>query len=361
MTEQEYVRKYMLKDIVRRNMRFIWLIVLCAIVFAGGLGYKKYSEYQTRFYKMSLKGTLNRYTVEYYSGNVIGEALSIRTQSLISVMTSRETYDELVRLSGYPVTYDSFLELVICDTDGTKDCVSAMLEYPYGSDEFSITDDAQALSYMNYYMQAVENTCSRVIGKDSIYRLGRSDITTHVYEASSEQKSAANKAVIKNAFIGAVIGFIIPVVIITLIYLFGGKLRTAPEIAFCAGFKLLAELKKGNTAQLNQVVLYLEKHFADTKEGKLRINIINLNDGGDNIAQELRNCFAASGQNDAEIVSTRVSEDNSEVIRTAQTCNVNLLAAACGQVTQEDIDKLVRTMALFEIEGNGVIVYEPAK
>lgn len=57
MTEQEYVRKYMLKDIVRRNLKFIWLIVLCAVLFAAGLGYKKYDEYQKRFYKIALKGT----------------------------------------------------------------------------------------------------------------------------------------------------------------------------------------------------------------------------------------------------------------------------------------------------------------
>lgn len=358
MTEQEYVRKYMLKDIVRRNMKFIWLIVLCAVVFGAGLGYKKYSEYQSRFYKLSLKGTTNRYTVEYYSGKVPGEALSIRTQTLISVMTSRETYDELVRLSGYPVTYDSFLELVICDTDGTKDCVTAMLEYPYGSDEFSITEDSQAVAYMNYYIQAVSNTCSKVIGKDSVYLLGRSDVSEHVYEASDEQKSTARKAVIKNAFIGAVIGFIIPVVIITLIYLLGGKLRTAPEIAFAAGLKLLAELKNGHTEELNQVVLYLGKHFEGTK---LNINLIHIGDGGDNISQELAKRFAGAGINDAEITDTRVSADNSEVIKAAQACNVNLLVAAAGRVTQEDIDKTVRTMALFDVEGNGVIVYEPAK
>lgn len=40
MSEQEYVRKYMLKDIFKRNMRFWWLIVICVAVFAGGLGYK---------------------------------------------------------------------------------------------------------------------------------------------------------------------------------------------------------------------------------------------------------------------------------------------------------------------------------
>lgn len=358
MTEQEYVRKYMLKDIVRRNMKFIWLIVLCVVVFGAGLGYKKYSEYQSRFYKMSLRGTTNRYTVEYYSGKVVGEALSIRTQTLISVMTSRETYDELVRLSGYPLTYDAFLELIICDTDGTKDCVTAMLEYPFGSDEFSITEDSQAVAYMNYYIQAVENTCNKVIGKDSVYLLGRSDISEHVYEASDEQKSAAKKAVIKDTFIGAVIGFIIPVVIITLIYLLGGKLRTAPEIAYAAGLKLLAELKKGHTEELNQVVLYLCKHF----EGiKLNINLIHVGDGGENISQELAKCFAASGIDDAQITNTHVSADNSEVIKTAQACNVNLLVAASGRVTQEDIDRAVRTMALFDIEGNGVIVYEPAK
>ena len=358
MTEQEYVRKYMLKDIVKRNLKFIWLIVLCAVLFAAGLGYKKYDEYQKRFYKIALKGTVNQYSVEYYSGNVKGETLSIRTQSLIGVMTSRETYNELVKLSGYPLTYETFLELVICDTDGTKDLVSATLQYPYGSDEYSVVEDSQALAYMNHYTQAVENVCGRVIGEGSVYLLGRSDISSVTYEATDEQKSTARKAVIKNAFIGGVIGFIIPVVIITLLYLISGKLRTAQEIAYCAGLKLLACVKKDNTGELNQAVLYISKYFENTP---VRINLINIGTGGEYIAEELAKCFEQAGGIKAEIQNTAVSEGSIDAYKTAMDCNVNILVAGAGKVKEEDISKVLRTMSLYDIEGNGVIVYEPVK
>lgn len=357
MSEQEYVRKYMLKDIFKRNMRFWWLIVICVAVFAGGLGYKKYNEYQKRFAKIELKGTVKQYSVDYYSGNVNGESLLMRTQTLIAVMTSRETYSELVKLSGYPLTYDTFVELVICDNDGTKDSVTARMQYPFGSDEYSIVEDSDAESFMGYYVQAVKNTCDRILGENVVYELGRSDRSSVTYTASDEQKQAANKAVIKNAFIGGVIGLIIPVVIITLIYLLGGKLRTAAEIAFCAGLRLLADVKEDDCSQLEQAELYLEHRYG---LNGININLIHIGDGGEYISDKLKESFKNAGYKaDVTLTDTNAADVNAGAYRAAMKADASILVAGAGRLREQDIENVVSTMALYDIEGSGVIVYEP--
>lgn len=358
MTEQEYVRKYMLKDIVKRNLHFIWLIVLCMALFAGGLGYKKYSEYQKRFANMALKGTMKQYSADYYSGNVKGETLQMRAQTLIAVMTSRENYSEFISLSGYNLTYDTFLDMVICGNDGTKDCVTAVMQYPYGVDGFSVIDDEQAVEFMNYYMQAVENTCNSILGKGSVSLLGMSDLSVVTHEATDEQRAMANKAIIKNAFIGAAIGFIIPVVIITIIYLLAGRLRTPQEIAYCSGLKLLAQVRNGSPEELGRAELYITHRFGDKPH---RINLITIGGGGEHIGEALRQCFEISGSVVPEILVTQVSEDNTDAYKTAFDCDVNILVAGAGKVREEDINKVIRTLSLYDIEGCGVIVYESGR
>ena len=210
---------------------------------------------------------------------------------------------------------------------------------------------------MGYYVQAVKNTCDRILGENVVYELGRSDRSSVTYTASDEQKQAANKAVIKNAFIGGVIGLIIPVVIITLIYLLGGKLRTAAEIAFCAGLRLLADVKEDDCSQLEQAELYLEHRYG---LNGININLIHIGDGGEYISDKLKESFKNAGYKaDVTLTDTNAADVNAGAYRAAMKADASILVAGAGRLREQDIENVVSTMALYDIEGSGVIVYEP--
>ncbi len=361
MTDREYARKYLLKDIVKYNLHYFWILLLCAVLGAAGLGYRSYAGWQNRFDRILLEGTVNRISVEYYTGNIVGETLLFRNQSLITVMHSKAAYDEMVRLSGYDLTYETFHDMMLCDNDGTRDCVSAMLQYPYGSDGYSVLTDDDAEQFMQYYAQAVENTCDKMMGEGKVYRLGIGEPQIYVNEISDDQKSAAIKSIIKNAFIGGVIGLIIPVVVLTLIYLLNGTLRTAPEIAYYADTRLLASVRKDRMSELDKLAPYFR--YVSGKDS-FRICLIGITNGVEAVASGMSDMlqkYAAEEKpfiGNYEFYFEDMEKTPVNAVTTACESDVVILLAATGKIKEDNIMELVRLLSLYNVKINGVIVYE---
>jgi hypothetical protein len=358
MLQQEYVRKYMIKDIVKRNLRFWWIIAVCIIAFAGLMGYMKNEDYRKRFEQIELKGTVSQLNIEYYTGNVAGEILSVRLLNAVSVIKSSETLDELNRLWGKSIAYEDFEGIVTELDDGTKDVISMRVEYPWGSDTITLLDDEDAKEFVEYYLQAVENIGNRIIGEGRLKLLGVSDVSTHEYKVTDEQRETARKAVIKNTFIGGVIGFIIPVVVITLLYLFGGRLHTAQEIAYYAGTRLLAAIPVGRDGAdygaLSQASAYVGYKYG--KEG-IRINLLCLGDVEESVCQHFRDAFGDNLSGDVDVERLDMSDG---VLSTCDGIhgNVNIIVARAGSVTAGLIEKSTYALELMDAKADGVIVYE---
>lgn len=362
MPQQEYVRKYMIKDIIKRNLKFWWIIAVSIIAFAALMGYKKNSEYQKRFAQIALKGTVNQYTMEYFTGNVIGDTLQMRTQSSVAVMKSRQTLNEINSLWGRNIEYSDFVDIVEYIYDGTKDCVDVRLQYPWGSDSITLLTDEDAKDFLKYYELAVRNVSDRIIGKDKLVLLGVSDLSTYAYEATDELKAAAKQAIIKHTFIGGVIGFIIPVVIITLLYLLGDKMHTGYEIAYHANQKLLATIyaakKECNYAELGQVGTYLLYRFG---KNPLKINLIFVSGTDDTLGQKLKETLSQVGISEAEIIYSNITDEDVVDYENVLNSNVNLIVAKAGKVNAKKLEKVVHVLDLVNVTGDGVIAYESAK
>lgn len=340
--------------------KFFWIIIICSVAIAAGLGYKKHSEYQKKFEKIALKGTMSQYTMDYYSGNVKSDSLSQRSQTLIAAMTSKKTYDELVRISGYNIDYDAFLQVVVCDNDGTKEVVVAKFQYPWGMGGFEVLDDNEAKQFLSYYQQAVKTVCDELMGPDTVKLLGTSDVGTYTYEANAEQKSTALKAVVKNVFIGAIIGAIIPIVLITLFYLLNGKLRTAQEISYCSGLKLLAKIKSNDMKDIANAALYLD-YVRNEKPVNVNLMCVGECDAKP-IKDELLKCFENENIN---VTSGKIEKGNTDCYKSAlklmsdkEVYAANILVVQAGKIKEDELEEVTCEMSLFDIKGTGVIVYE---
>lgn len=369
MTEQEFARKYLLKDIVRRNLKFWWLLLLCAIVVAAGLGYRKYTDYQERFYKMSLKGSVDTYTMDYYTGNVVGNSIFERVNTLTDVMKSKEAYNNFVSVSGYKISYDTFSEIVRFDNAETSDILSIVLTFPWGNGDFEIIEDSKAKEFVSYYTKAMQETCDSVMKDNSAVLVGVSDKGTFDYNATEADYNTATKAIIKNVFIGFVIGLILPVVFITLIYLLEGTAKTAPAIAYSLGAKLLADIKKGNYDVLNTLVPYFD---FKRNNGVMKINFINIAEENDSVMKEFADRMTASGhkvcidgasEEGCEYIMycTNTKDDTSDAYAKSLECESTVIVAPTGKLKEDRIEEIARTLSLYDITTDGVIVYEPAK
>ena len=88
MSEQEKVRKYMIRDIVRHNMKYLWIIVICLISIATILGYKKNKANEARFANMKATGTTYQVGVTLYCGNVNSSSVYTRVDDVRKLLES---------------------------------------------------------------------------------------------------------------------------------------------------------------------------------------------------------------------------------------------------------------------------------
>lgn len=362
MTQQEFARKYLLKDIIKRNLRFWWLLILCGVVVAGLLGYKKYNDYQTRFYKMSLKGVVDTYTMNFYTGNMKQESVAQRINTLTEIVTSREAYEDFIKLSGYDMEYGTYTEIVRFDNNNATDILSGVFTFPWGNGDFEVIDDKKATEFTDYFSKALVSTCNRILKDNSVEYLGISEKGTFDHNASDSDKALANKAIIKNAFIGFAIGVIIPVVVITLIYLLSGKLNTASAIALCLDTKLLMDVKKEDYSKLSTLIpLYEYK-----RNGKVcKINFINIAQDDNKVATKFAELLKESGKN----VSFDKEQSQADYVismgynnfEDSLKADLTVVVAATGMLKEDYVEETARILSLYDIVAHGVIVYEPVK
>ena len=92
----------------------------------------------------------------------------------------------------------------------------------------------------------------------------------------------------------------------------------------------------------------------------ININLIHIGDGGEYISDKLKESFKNAGYKaDVTLTDTNSADVNAGAYRAAMKADASILVAGAGRLREQDIENVVRTMALYDIEGSGVIVYEP--
>lgn len=262
-------KEYSFWEIIRYNLRMWWLAIICAVLCAGVLGGYKYvtlSPYvDNQMYsdKMQVKAS---FFVSPYNNNSTVE----RANNIIKIAKSSKTYKEFCKQSGAKMNYDEYQNLFEITQTEASDIVSLYVTYPTSYTEFSMMEEKEALSCIKSLISVIEQTTEEMLGQKCLTLLDE-PYTTHevlTIQTYSISKDDFEKAVLKAATAGILLGVIVEIVLYTFWMLIYKKPKNAEEVRECLDTVVIDVFKAGQDDEdaYKKAVMFLAD---DTKPARI--------------------------------------------------------------------------------------------
>ena len=290
MNAQEKARKYMLKDIIRHNLHFWWIILIVMAALAAYRGYDKYQAYEKRFASMALTGSVYQVSETLYAGGMANAELHNRVSNVKELAVSNTVYEQYRKDTGYSLSFEEFSEIFTVYTEFENDYLKIIINYPAGCDDFLIMTEEEAAVQMKKFMTSAMTVFDSVFGKGQVQDLGQSRAVETTNIPTEEHYTTQRQETIKAAVIGAIMGFVAAAAVITLLYLLSTTIKTAQELAARMHCKLIALLngqEEHDVKEYQKVRMLLSNDGTDAKI----LHVMALQDAAEDTAMALVRCY----------------------------------------------------------------------
>lgn len=301
-------REYSVLEIVKVNLKYWKVIVVCMAVFAAALGLYQYKNVKpVVVYYEELQQINASYNISNFSNDGIVERLTT-TQKIIE---SYATYEEFIKLSGYDMTFEEFQNFVNFDNAGYVSVQGFYLPYPETYGNLVIETEEDALDAMHYFEEAMTTVCDEYLGKGAVAVLEKGYTTTYTHASAATPTTEADvrNAIIKGMLAGGCLGIALAVIFITFLYLIGTVAKSAKEIEDGLKAPVLGFIrcKRNREEEVKKVRIYFSE-----KEHCV-INYLPYDEKKSDGAKDLAESFEAVGKKVKYIDCTANSKEENVV------------------------------------------------
>lgn len=238
-------REYSVGEIIRYNLRMWWLALIFAAACAALLGgYKFVSTYP--FLEKDTYENIQQVSASLYVGNYNEESTVERVNNIIKIADSHRAYELLMEKTGYVMDYEAYKLLFSVDQGEASDVATVYFTYPASAGEFSVSEDAEALAFMESIVEVIDELSAEMIGESCITVLDAPYVTNQLREVESYfiTKDDFKKGVLKGATAGVILGVIVEIVLYTFWMLLYKKPKNAEEVRQCVDAPIIDTLKE---------------------------------------------------------------------------------------------------------------------
>lgn len=264
-------REYSVGEIIQYNLRMWWLALIFAVACAALLGgYKFVSTYP--FLEKENYENIQQAATSLYVKNYNEESTVERVNNIIKIANSYRAYEMLTEKTGYVMDYESYKLLFSVEQGEASDVATVYFTYPASAGGFSISDDGEALAFLDTIVEVVDELSTEMIGESCVTVLDAPYVTSQLREVESYfiTKDDFKKGVLKGATAGFILGIIVEIVLYTFWMLLYRKPKNAEEVRQCVDAPVIDMIKDKDDNEeetFKKVALFLkgeEKGSLDT-------------------------------------------------------------------------------------------------
>ena len=303
-------KEYTVAEIIRYNLKMWWIAVIFAVLCAGALGGYKYVTLHPYVEKEIYENTQQVVAALLVSEYNDADSSS-RVNNVRKIASSNRTYTRFQEMTGYDLTVQEYQNIFDSEQGESSDVVYFYVTFPGNYGNFSISEEADAIHFMDALIAATAKSCEELLGEACLSVLDSPYVTSEItmLKSYSVTQDDFESAVFKAITAGILLGIMVELVCYTFWLLLYRKPKNAEEIRTCLDADVIDVLKDGtdNEEAFKKAALFLKEEGASCN----KINCLNLQCPKKDAALKLAMSYA-NEQKKTLYIDLAVNEGNGE-------------------------------------------------
>lgn len=303
-------KEYSIAEIIRYNLKMWWIAAILAILCAGVLGGYKYKTLhpyvEQEIYDNTQQVVAALFVSEYNDADSASRVNNVR-----KIASSNRAYTNFKEITGYDLTVQEYQNIFDSEQGDSSDVVYFYVTFPGNYGNFSISEETDAINFMDALIAATAKSCEELLGKECLSVLDAPYTTSEITKLKSYSITQEDfeRSVFKAITAGVLLGIIVEVVCYTFWMLLYRKPKNAEEIRECLDVDVIDVLKEGtdNEEAFKKVALFLKEEEASCN----KVNCLTLQCPKKDAALKLAMSYA-NEQKKTLYIDLAVNEGNGE-------------------------------------------------